>query len=143
MAALDCWIELSPRPDWCVGLDARMGPSPCTIAEARSRYVALPNVRVTVVWTSATSTRAGVISEHGEVAWTTSPNDRIELSFSRPAKGSGLLQLVVRNPDRAPQSLAFASKYAPEYHAWLGTLAATLARVLSVPFDERDDGLDA
>jgi len=143
MTTIDSWEEVAPRPDWCVGLDAQSGRSELTPEDVRLRYSTRPNPNITIIWRTSAPPRAGVISEHGEVAWNVDPDDGVEIAFLRPGKGSGRVTLCLKNGANYRCAIAFSSRYMPEYYTWIRSVGTAVARALSIPLVERDDGFDA
>lgn len=143
MTTIDSWEEVAPRPDWCVGLDAQSGRSVLTPEDVRLRYSSRPNPSITIIWRTSGPPRAGVISEHGEVAWNVDPGDGGEIAVLRPGKGSGRLTLRLKNGAAYRCAIAFSRRYMPEYDTWMRSVGTAVDRVLSVPLVERDDGFDA
>jgi hypothetical protein len=142
MTIIDSWEEIVPRPDWCVGLDSSAGRADLTPEDVRSRYLSRLKSNIPIVWRTSGPARVGIISEHGEVAWDVDPEDGVEIGVLRPGKGSGFLTLHLKNGGSTRVSLAFASKYAPEYDSWLRSVGLAVARALSTPLLEQDDGFD-
>jgi len=132
------WMPIAARPDKRVGLDAPEGRHPLTPSTIRRRWAA-GDQSGAAAWRLGDV--AGIISDHGEVAWSNATGS-IVLERLQPAKGSGYLSLAFQPATGPGCRIAFANMYAPELDSWLRALAAALAIVASLNREEKDLGFD-
>lgn len=138
------WVLLRRRPDLGVGInDCGSSQHALTPPEVRKKFrAALPSVP-TVVWRDAGSGTAGVISDHGEIAWVASRSQVLVLRFRTPGRGCGWIYLQIEAQGQEPIVVAFSRRHQTDYLAWTHALADAIARVTASSLEVQDEGCDA
>jgi hypothetical protein len=120
-----------------------VAPSPPpSKAEVRERYHRDVADSRLVIWTDESAGLAGVRAGIDEVTWSLTPGFHFELAFSRPAKGSGYLELSYAGQGGVIP-IAAASVFDDRHLQWFRTALQGLHNVTGAPVQETDMGHDA
>ena len=141
------------RLDWFVGsptgirtrvcYDTPSGAHPLTPEQVRQRYIAEVCNSALVVWHLPDSGVTGVRAGIDEVAWHDADIAYFETSFSRPAKGSGYVQLAAQCHNGQTRAILSSDQYDSAIHEWHLAAARLLERIYPGFTRTRDDGYDA
>jgi hypothetical protein len=136
------WHRHSPLPvSVRLQYTAPDGQHPLTPAEVRQRYTSEITDSALVIWQHLPTQRFGFRAGIDELTWPLDQISGFELSFCRPAKGSGDVSLWAR---RSQLELVLSSdRFTPELRDWFRPIAATLAEMFPDKVTERDCGYDA
>jgi hypothetical protein len=109
----------------------------------RKRYTSDVVNSSLVIWRCADLERFGIRAGIDELAWELPRIDKIEFSFSRPAKGAGYLSLDVREkPGHHSKCAISADQFDAALLNWFRPLVTLLTDMFPGEMTERDEGYD-
>jgi len=137
------WVEHTPLPTYCrLNYPEPTGQHPLTPLAIRERYRRDVADGRLVIWTDESAGLVGVRAGIDEVTWSLTPGFHFELAFSRPAKGSGYLELSYAGQGSAIP-IAGASAFDDQHLQWFRTALQGLHYATGAPVQEADMGHDA
>ncbi len=87
-------------------------------------------------------TYCGIIVEDRECAWRIEDLNYVEITFWKPAKGSGILSLSVSAKDMKSETILQSMHYTDDAYNWLLDLAEIMVNIFNTSLKISDNGFD-
>lgn len=139
------WHQHSPLPLYVkLEFTEPTGEHPLTPRQVREYYFSNATNSGLVIWRNKNMNLFGLRAGIDELTWGLDNVSRIELSWARPAKANGYIDIRVLDHSTGKATLVLAADhYSDRLLAWFKEIAETLKAMFPGRVTEHDEGRDA